>query len=294
MSSAPDLPTSVMAVPAVSAPPALEQAASAQPPSAQSPSAQPPSAPSAQGAAPAAPVQGSGPATAEGAAQTATPTTPGPAPAAGAPFAVNVPGIGPVVPMTRDQVRAFDRRGELLSDQLQSAQGRRKDLIRELSSTTSPAVKAGIEERIRFLDERLLSLEQEIAENSAQKASLAANLRTTSTSESAPAPNQRDDSGGFFGSWYGIVLVIAVTITASRYFGRGAAPRRAAAPSPETEARMQQMEQAIDAVAIEIERVSEGQRFVTKLLREGQPIPDFTPGRTPETVGMRRDAESPR
>jgi hypothetical protein len=36
------------------------------------------------------------------------------------------------------------------------------------------------------------------------------------------------------------------------------------------------MEQAIDAIAVEVERISEGQRFTTKLLSEGakpQPLP---------------------
>jgi hypothetical protein len=35
-----------------------------------------------------------------------------------------------------------------------------------------------------------------------------------------------------------------------------------------TEARLERMEQAVDAIAIEIERISEGQRFTTKLLSE--------------------------
>ena len=34
------------------------------------------------------------------------------------------------------------------------------------------------------------------------------------------------------------------------------------------EARMERMEQAVDAIAVEIERISEGQRFTTKLLSE--------------------------
>ncbi len=35
--------------------------------------------------------------------------------------------------------------------------------------------------------------------------------------------------------------------------------------------RLQHMEQAIDAVAVEVERISEGQRFTTKLLSERAP-----------------------
>ena len=35
-------------------------------------------------------------------------------------------------------------------------------------------------------------------------------------------------------------------------------------------ARMERMEHAIDAIAVEIERISEGQRFTTKLLSESR------------------------
>jgi hypothetical protein len=39
-------------------------------------------------------------------------------------------------------------------------------------------------------------------------------------------------------------------------------------------ARLERMEQAIDSVALEVERISEGQRFTTKLLSEGKSAPD--------------------
>jgi hypothetical protein len=35
-----------------------------------------------------------------------------------------------------------------------------------------------------------------------------------------------------------------------------------------TEARLERIEQAVDAIAIEVERISEGQRFTTKLLSD--------------------------
>ena len=55
---------------------------------------------------------------------------------------------------------------------------------------------------------------------------------------------------------------------------RGSQPRAVA--DRDTTARLERMEQAMDAIAIEIERVSEGQRFVTRLMAEGKtaiPIP---------------------
>ena len=40
----------------------------------------------------------------------------------------------------------------------------------------------------------------------------------------------------------------------------------------ESSQRLERLEQGMDAIAIEIERVSEGQRFVTKLLSEASPL----------------------
>jgi hypothetical protein len=34
--------------------------------------------------------------------------------------------------------------------------------------------------------------------------------------------------------------------------------------------RLERIEQAVDAIAVEVERISEGQRFTTKLLSEGR------------------------
>lgn len=50
---------------------------------------------------------------------------------------------------------------------------------------------------------------------------------------------------------------------------------RRADPAPSvatTEARLERIEQAVDAIAIEVERIAEGQRFTTKLLSERTPI----------------------
>jgi len=50
-------------------------------------------------------------------------------------------------------------------------------------------------------------------------------------------------------------------------------PRQPSLP-PDVSARLERMEQALDSIAIEVERISEGQRFTTKLLaeRSGAPV----------------------
>ena len=71
-----------------------------------------------------------------------------------------------------------------------------------------------------------------------------------------------------------IVLFVCVAATAifwpiTRAWAKRmeSGPRQPAIP-PDVTARLERMEQAIDAIAVEIERISEGQRFTTKLLSE--------------------------
>ena len=75
-----------------------------------------------------------------------------------------------------------------------------------------------------------------------------------------------------------LFVLCPIALSISRYFWkRGSAPRHATA-SPENTQRLERMEQAIDSIAIEIERVSEGQRFVTRLLAESQRNPALAEG----------------
>jgi len=52
----------------------------------------------------------------------------------------------------------------------------------------------------------------------------------------------------------------------------GSAPRI----SPDVAAQLNQLSQAVDAIALEVERISEGQRFTTRLLAEQRAEPSKT------------------
>ena len=82
-----------------------------------------------------------------------------------------------------------------------------------------------------------------------------------------------------------IVLFISMGVTTigvsfAKAYGRRQ-DRTALPPSVPTDltARLERMEQAIDSIAIEVERISEGQRFTTKLFaeRKGTLPPADTP-----------------
>jgi len=197
-----------------------------------------------------------------------------------APPAPPAPGISVVTPQTlagppatAQEVRALKAQRSELSDQLNSATGRRREIARQLQSATG-ADKAGLEQRLGVLDARISRLETSIDEVGQQLASAPVAL----VSQDPPIRNP-----GQTISVNAVPILIVFTIFvlcpvalafARSLWKRGSQPRAVA--DRDTTARLERMEQAMDAIAIEIERVSEGQRFVTRLMAEGKtaiPIP---------------------
>ena len=89
-----------------------------------------------------------------------------------------------------------------------------------------------------------------------------------------------------------IVLFIMVGVTIigapiaraiARRIERGVSGGPAALPN-DVSARLERMEQAIDAIAVEVERISEGQRFTSKLLADRAEI-----GRGDTSLARTRD-----
>jgi hypothetical protein len=80
-----------------------------------------------------------------------------------------------------------------------------------------------------------------------------------------------------------VVLVIGVPLV--RAWGRRWEAERLHRGDVESSQRLARIEQAIDAMALEVERISEGQRFVTRLLSDKVPervaLPSETAQREP-------------
>jgi hypothetical protein len=70
---------------------------------------------------------------------------------------------------------------------------------------------------------------------------------------------------------FATAIVLAIGVPLARAYSRrmDAESKSPRLPSEVTD-RLERMEQALDSVALEIERISEGQRFTTKLLSEGR------------------------
>jgi hypothetical protein len=70
-----------------------------------------------------------------------------------------------------------------------------------------------------------------------------------------------------------VILIVSILNSVVRYRRAG---RTGATPTEDLkgiETKLANMQEAIDAVAVEVERISEGQRFTTKLLAERAGVP---------------------
>ena len=70
----------------------------------------------------------------------------------------------------------------------------------------------------------------------------------------------------FFTTVAVVALGIPIIRAFTRRFERG--PQLPPAPSPDVVARLERIEQSIEAVAVEVERIAEAQRFSAKLAAE--------------------------
>jgi hypothetical protein len=203
---------------------------------------------------------------------------PAPAPPAPPPAAPSGSGVGRVTvagvpaPVTTADLATLRSRRSELSTQIQSATSRRNELARELrASLPNTADRAGLEARLQVLDQRIVQLEGDIAETGRLMA-LAPQTRTTiTTTPRAPreAPRPPRDRAPLAMA-FTLALLMPLAIGFGRRLWRGGdSPRRASAPvDQESRERLARLETAVDAIAIEMERVAEGQRFVTKLLTD--------------------------
>lgn len=232
------------------------------------------------------------PSTVEQPIPTPSPTAP-PAPTAPTspvPGGVVTTTPSPGRPLTRQEVQEIRARREELSDQLQSAAQRRGRLAEQLK-VADPAARKGLEQRIAVLDERIVRLEQDIAETGRQLTSAQLTGSLFPVPEAGGMP--RLDPGQITAIWivFIVLVLFPLALATTRMLWKRATGAWSPRATEDTAKRLTQLEQAVDTVAVEMERVSEGQRFITKLLMEPNALASLEALGQRERAGLRRDDE---
>jgi hypothetical protein len=162
-------------------------------------------------------------------------------------------------------------RQEEIGNQLENVSERREELAQQ-ALAKSGVDRAGLESRMKILDGRIEQLEQDLADVGRELAEAAPATLTQPPPRIIRQGYNDDDMmlAGVTGAAIAFALCIPIFI---RSFKRRrfvpASMATGSMPALASE-RMDRMEQTIDSIAVEIERVSENQRFMTRLMTETQ------------------------
>ncbi len=178
----------------------------------------------------------------------------------------------PTAPISPEQAEFLRARRTALGNQLESVQERRDEVAEQLRRPeTQSYERQGLENRLRVLDERLIQIEREMAVNSAELAN-APPRQNTQTGTGAASGGTRIRS---FNPNLVTILTFALLMPlaiqfARRMFGPRSAryDREQLAEAAALRARIDKLESSIDTVAFEVERIGEGQRFLTQAMIE--------------------------
>jgi len=176
------------------------------------------------------------------------------------------------IPQTVGELRALRAERKEISSQLENVGARRARLAQSLKGKEG-VDRAGVEARISVLDKRMLQLESQLDQTGQQLAMAPGSL--TSAADLPRFTNMDPDAVAALGAVFMIFVLAPIAFAAARMMWKRSSRPVAAPLNDDASRRLERLEQGMDAIAIEIERVSEGQRFVTRLLSEshGEPVP---------------------
>jgi len=159
-----------------------------------------------------------------------------------------------------------------LGNQMERLKDERRDITNRLrgEEQLSDADKAGLEKRVGTIDSRIEALDKQIASADAQVAGAAA--IPGAIVEPPPEVRQGPPEAVFvLGGIFMFVAIFPISVAYARRIWRRSAAAVVALPHDIVE-RFTQIDQAVESIAVEVERIGEGQRFITRVLAEqGRP-----------------------
>ena len=168
--------------------------------------------------------------------------------------------------------RGLEHQRDELGNQMDRLKDERRDIANRLrgEEPLPEADKVGLEKRLTTIDGRIEALDKQIAVADAQVAAAAA---VPGAIVERPPEIRQGPPEEFFvlGGIFMFVAVLPISIAYARRLWRRGSAAVAALPHDIVE-RFTQIDQAVESIAVEVERIGEGQRFITRVLSEqGRP-----------------------
>ncbi|MFL5499788.1 MAG: hypothetical protein ACJ79Q_01005 [Gemmatimonadaceae bacterium] len=196
-------------------------------------------------------------------------TTVQPAPTPAAPAAPVL--AGRASPSASAIYEGFKAQREVLQGQMNDLEGTRRQITNQLEdlSADSPERKP-LEDRVTTIDTRIKAVDQMMAGNAAQLASAAA-VPGAIVEHPRINPNRDGPPEEVYvvGTIFMLITLLPLSIALARRIWRRSAAVVTSFPK-ELSDRLLRLEHMTEATSLEVERIGEGQRFLTKLFTEGE------------------------
>jgi hypothetical protein len=156
-----------------------------------------------------------------------------------------------------------------LTNQLDELEGTRREITGQLEEVPagSPERKP-LEDRLNDVDSRIKAVDQMLAGNAAQ-ISQAAAIPGAVVETPPPMRQGPPEEAYVLGGMFMILVFLPLSIALARRIWRRSAAVITSLPRELSE-RLARLEQATEATSLEVERIGEGQRFLTRLFTEGE------------------------
>ena len=169
-------------------------------------------------------------------------------------------------PSASQVYEAMRAQREVLGDQLRGLENKRGDLRRQLNDVKSATDKVGLEKRMTEIDGRISEVEKQI---NASEAAVSKSAGVPGAIVEHPQPVRRGppEEAWVLGGLFIVVVMMPISVAWALRMLR----RSKVSPVPAltgVEQRLTAIEQSVESVGLEIERIGEGQRFVTQLIGE--------------------------
>ncbi len=205
-----------------------------------------------------------------------------------APTQVTVDGVAISSPQAVYQ--AFRAARRELDRQMESLQDSRESITDALTNVEINATdKAGLEARLKTVDERIVVMDKQLADADAQVARAAA-VPGAAVELPDPPRTGPPEEAWVLGGMMIVFVMLPISIAYARRIWRRSAKIITTFPQ-ELSDRLQRVEQSVEATAIEVERIGEGQRFMTKIFTEG-PASHLLQGQSAARVAAPMNARS--
>lgn len=187
-----------------------------------------------------------------------------------APPAPGLPGSPQVITTTQLSgdpalvYQALREQRDVLRSWQERAENRREEIQNDIRQATTDADRAALQQRLAETDKRILELDQQIRDVEGQAARAAA---VPGAIQPEPVDHGPPDEVFVIPIVFTIFVLAPIAVAFARRIWKRTGVVVSGIPDALME-RLGRMEQAVDAIAVEVERVSEGQRFLTKVMSE--------------------------